>query len=52
MTNSHSRKVLLIGWDAADFYRCNQHALEAAFLPANARDRLLAQLAEGYRSYL
>ena len=53
-TTSREYEVLheAFGWDAAEFYRCNQHALEAAFLPDDARDRLLAQLAEGYRPYL
>ncbi len=37
------------GWDAKDFFRCNKNALQAAFLPEDVRDELLAQLAEGYR---
>ncbi len=40
------------GWNAADFFRCNKSALQAAFLPADVRDRLLAQLTEGYQPYL
>jgi adenosine deaminase len=40
------------GWDAADFLQCNKNALQAAFLPSDVRDRLLAQLAAGYEPYL
>jgi adenosine deaminase len=39
-------------WDATDFYQCNRNALQAAFLPDDFRDRLLAQLAGGYQPYL
>jgi adenosine deaminase len=37
------------GWEADDFYRCNRNALNAAFVPDHVRDRLLAQLADGYQ---
>ncbi|MBN1639867.1 MAG: adenosine deaminase [Anaerolineae bacterium] len=37
------------GWDAGDFFRCNQNALQAAFIPDALRNELLARLAEGYR---
>ena len=40
------------GWTAADFYQCNKNALQAAFLRADVRDMLMAQLAEGYQPYL
>jgi adenosine deaminase len=36
------------GWEAADFLRCNQNALNAAFVPEDLRQRLLTRLAEGY----
>lgn len=38
------------GWDTEDFYQCNRNALEAAFLPDDVRDGLLARLADGYQS--
>ena len=37
------------GWDAEDFYHCNRNALNAAFVPDDVRNRLLARLADGYR---
>jgi adenosine deaminase len=37
------------GWEPEDFYRCNRNALQAAFLPDDERNRLLAQLADGYQ---
>jgi adenosine deaminase len=36
------------GWDAQDFYNCNQNALQAAFVPDDVREGLLARLADGY----
>jgi adenosine deaminase len=36
------------GWDSEDFYHCNRNALNAAFVPDDARDELLARLANGY----
>jgi hypothetical protein len=41
--------IFLIGWDAEDFFRCNKNALEAAFVPDNVRNGLLARLADGYQ---
>ena len=35
------------GWDRDDFLRCNQNALNAAFVPENVRDKLLARLEDG-----
>jgi len=37
------------GWDTEDFFHCNRNALEAAFLPDDVRDQLLARLADGYQ---
>ena len=36
------------GWDAEDFFHCNRNALNAAFVPDDVRDKLLARLADGY----
>jgi adenosine deaminase len=40
------------GWDAQDFFQCNRNALQAAFVPEDVRDKLLARLAEGYQRAL
>ena len=37
------------GWDANDFFHCNRNALEAAFIPDDVRNKLLARLADGYQ---
>ena len=36
------------GWDANDFFHCNRNALEAAFIPDDVRNKLLARLAVSY----
>ena len=38
------------GWDAEDFFQCNKNALNAAFVPDDVRNKLLAQLADGYQA--
>lgn len=40
------------GWDTEDFFQCNRNALKAAFVPDDVRNRLLAQLADGYQRVL
>ncbi len=37
------------GWDTQDFFHCNRNALQAAFLPDDVRNKLLARLANGYQ---
>ena len=37
------------GWGAEEFFHCNRNALEAAFIPDDVRNKLLAQLADGYQ---
>jgi adenosine deaminase len=37
------------GWDANDFFHCNRNALEAAFIPDDVRNKLLARLAVSYQ---
>jgi adenosine deaminase len=37
------------GWEAKDFLQCNRNALNAAFVPEDVRQRLLAQLVDGYQ---
>jgi adenosine deaminase len=40
------------GWDTEDFFHCNRNALNAAFVPDDVRDKLMAQLVEGYQRAL
>ena len=49
LTREYEKLHQTFGWQAADFYRCNRSALQAAFLPDDVRDRLLARLADGYQ---
>jgi adenosine deaminase len=37
------------GWEAEDFFHCNRNALKAAFVSNDVRDRLMAQLVDGYQ---
>ena len=37
------------GWDTEDFFHCNRNALNAAFVPDDVRNKLLARLADGYQ---
>jgi adenosine deaminase len=37
------------GWEASDFLQCNRNALNAAFIPEDVRQRLLARLMDGYQ---
>jgi adenosine deaminase len=37
------------GWDTEDFSHCNRNALEAAFIPGDVRNKLLARLADSYQ---
>jgi adenosine deaminase len=39
------------GWDIDDFFNCNSNALQAAFVPDDVRDRLMARLADGYKPW-
>jgi adenosine deaminase len=40
------------GWDTEDFFHCNRNALNAAFVPDDVRDKLMAQLVAGYQRAL
>jgi adenosine deaminase len=37
------------GWNAQEFYQCNRNALNAAFVPEDVRNRLLARLADEHQ---
>jgi adenosine deaminase len=49
LTQEYEKLQQTFGWQAEDFYQCNRNALQAAFLPDDVRDKLLARLAEGYQ---
>ena len=40
------------GWQAKDFFQCNRDALNAAFIPEDVRNKLLARLIDGYQHAL
>jgi adenosine deaminase len=44
LSQEYARLHETFGWDADDFLRCNSNALEAAFIPDDVRDGLLARL--------
>jgi adenosine deaminase len=37
------------GWTKEDFYECNVNAVNAAFIPAGVKEKILAQLAAAYK---
>jgi len=39
----------VFGWEKDDFLKCNLNALQAAFIPQETREELIAKLREGYR---
>jgi adenosine deaminase len=39
----------VFGWEKEDFLKCNLNALQAAFIPQETREELIAKLREGYR---
>jgi adenosine deaminase len=44
LSQEYARLHETFGWDADDFLRCNRNALEAAFIPDDVRNGLLARL--------
>jgi len=49
LSQEYAKLHQTFGWDTEDFFQCNKNALKAAFLPDNVRNRLLAQLVDGYQ---
>jgi adenosine deaminase len=49
LSQEYSKLHETFGWGAEDFYQCNKNALEAAFVPNDVQDRLLARLDDGYQ---
>ena len=47
LTEEYEKPASVFGWEAANFYKCNVYALEAAFLPAAVKQELLGKLKVG-----
>jgi len=54
ITLSHEYEKLhhTFGWEAEDFYKVNQNALNAAFIPDDLKSELLSKLDKGYQPHL
>jgi adenosine deaminase len=52
LSQEYARLHQTFGWAPEEFYQCNRNALNAAFVPEDVRNRLLARLAEGYQEVL
>jgi adenosine deaminase len=52
LSQEYAKLHQTFGWNAQDFYQCNRNALNAAFVPEDERNRLLARLVEGYEHVL
>ena len=50
LTDEYERLQAAFGWTAADFLRCNENALAAAFVSGEVRARLHARLEQAYRA--
>jgi len=48
LTKEYEKLQEVFGWTVADFYQCNVYALNAAFIPEELREELLAQLRVSY----
>jgi adenosine deaminase len=48
LTGEYEKLQQVFGWAIADFYKCNVYALEAAFIPAELKKKLLDKLKAGY----
>ena len=49
LSQEYAKLHQTFGWDAKDFYHCNKNALNAAFVPDDVRNELVARLADGYQ---
>lgn len=52
LTEEYQKMHQTFGWEGKEFFRSNQYALEAAFIPDDLRNKLLEKLAEGYQQDL
>ncbi|MEP7110389.1 MAG: adenosine deaminase [Ferruginibacter sp.] len=49
LTKEYKKLQEGFGWTPEDFYKCNVYALEAAFIPAELKKKLLEKLRDGYK---
>jgi adenosine deaminase len=49
LSDEYEKLHQTFGWGPTDFFNCNRNALEAAFLPADVAERLMARLVQGYQ---
>lgn len=49
LSQEYAKLHQTLRWGAEDFFHCNSKALEAAFVPDDERNKLLARLADGYQ---
>jgi adenosine deaminase len=52
LSEEYAKLNRAFGWDAEFFLNCNRNALEAAFIPDDVREKLMARLVEGYQHAL
>lgn len=48
LTSEYEQVQRIFGWSIKDFYQCNKHALEAAFIPDELKKTLLKKLTSAY----
>ncbi|MEO6731229.1 MAG: adenosine deaminase [Ferruginibacter sp.] len=51
LTREYEKLQKEFDWTIGDFYKCNEYALEAAFIPAELKKHLLQKLKAGYKDY-
>ncbi len=52
MSEEYEKLHRTFGWGSEEFYNCNRNALDAAFISEDERERLMAQLTEGYQQVI
>jgi adenosine deaminase len=52
MSEEYEKLHRTFGWGSEEFYNCNRNALDAAFISEDVRERLMAQLTEGYQQVI
>jgi adenosine deaminase len=49
LSKEYAKLHQTFGWGPTEFFQCNRNALNAAFVPDDVRQKLLARLADGYQ---
>lgn len=49
LTEEYQKMHQIFGWEEKEFFRSNQYALEAAFIPDDLRNKLMENLTAGYQ---